>query len=172
MNQFRRNNLKSRLPEKLKLLADNVSSKSQQLPGDNLRIRINQINNMNSALTQPFRYYQQNNGRYNKNSGCLYSNQQMTNELPSLPEELSSREKGSEATQQQTLQELKDVSRSNLNKFAAGNLEPFYLNWELITNGEIILENISINGLKRLILKKDPEILVSQKDNIVLKKKR
>ena len=59
-----------------------------------------------------------------------------------------------------------------MNKFAAGNLEPFYLNWELITNGEIILENISINGLKRLILKKDPEILVSQKYNIVLKKKR
>ena len=128
---------------------------------------------MSSALTQPFRYYQQNNGRYNNNSGYLYSSQQkMTNELPSLPEELSSRKKGSEATQQQTLQELKDVSRSNLNKFAAGNLEPFYLNWELITNGEIILENISINGLKRLILKKDPEILVSQKDNIVLKKKR
>ena len=127
---------------------------------------------MSSALTQPFRYYQQNNGRYNNNSGYLYSSQQkMTNELPSLPEELSSREKGSEATQQ-TLQELKDVSRSNLNKFAAGNLEPFYLNWELITNGEIILENISINGLKRLILKKDPEILVSQKYNIVLKKKR
>ena len=128
---------------------------------------------MSSALTQPFRYYQQNNGRYNNNSGYLYSSQQkMTNELPSLPEELSSREKGSEATQQQTLQELKDVSRSNLNKFAAGHLEPFYLNWELITNGEIILENISINGLKRLILKKDPEILVSQKYNIVLKKKR
>ena len=128
---------------------------------------------MSSALTQPFRYYQQNNGRYNNNSGYLYSSQQkMTNELPSLPEELSSREKGSDATQQQVLQELKDVSRSTLNKFAHGNLELFYLNWELITNGEIILENISINGLKRLILKKDPEILVSQKDNIVLKKKR
>ena len=73
MNQFRRNNLKSRLPEKLKPLAENAPSESQWLFGDDLSKRINQINNMNSALIQPFRSYQQNNGRYNNNSGYSYS---------------------------------------------------------------------------------------------------
>ena len=68
MNQFRRNNLKPRLPEKLKPLADNVPSDSQWLFGDDLSKRISEINNMNSALTQSFRPYQQNNGRYYNNS--------------------------------------------------------------------------------------------------------
>ena len=40
MNQFRRNNLKPRLPEKLKPLADNVPSNSQWLFGDDLSKRI------------------------------------------------------------------------------------------------------------------------------------
>ena len=73
MNQFRRNNLKPTLPEKLKLLADNVLSESQWLFGDDLSKRIGQINNMNSALTQSFMSYQQNNGRYNNSSHNGYS---------------------------------------------------------------------------------------------------
>ena len=73
MNQFRRNNLKPRLPEKLKPLADNVPSKLQPLFGDNLSKRISQVNNMNSDLTQSFRSYQQNNGRYNSGCHCGYS---------------------------------------------------------------------------------------------------
>ena len=78
MNQFRRNNLKPTLPEKLKLLADNVLSESQWLFGDDLSKRIGQINNMNSALTQSFMSYQQNNGRYNNSShnGYSYNSQQ------------------------------------------------------------------------------------------------
>ena len=54
MNQFRRNNLKPRLPEKLKPLTDNVPSESQWLFGDDLSQRISGINNMNSTLTQSF----------------------------------------------------------------------------------------------------------------------
>lgn len=69
MNQFRRNKLKTRLPEKLKSLAGNLPSESQWLFSDDLSKRINQINNINSVLTQPFRFYQQNNDRYNNNSG-------------------------------------------------------------------------------------------------------
>ena len=42
VNQFRRNNLKPRLPEKLKPLADNVPSESQWLFGDDLSKRISQ----------------------------------------------------------------------------------------------------------------------------------
>ena len=79
MNQFRRNNLKPRLPEKLKPLAENVTGESQWLFGDDLSKRINEINNMNSALTQSFKPYQQNNGRYYSNSshsGYSYSSQQ------------------------------------------------------------------------------------------------
>lgn len=51
LNQFRRYNLKSRLPEKLKPLMDNVPSESQWFLGDDLSKRITQINSMNSALT-------------------------------------------------------------------------------------------------------------------------
>ena len=40
MNQFRRNHLKPRLPEKLKPLADNVPSDSQWLFGNGLSKRI------------------------------------------------------------------------------------------------------------------------------------
>ena len=78
MNQFRRNKLKPRLLEKLKRLADNVPSESQWLFGNNLSKRISEINNMNSALTQSFRSYQQNNDRYNNSShnGYSYSSQQ------------------------------------------------------------------------------------------------
>ena len=65
MNQFRRNNLKPRLPEKLKPLADNVPIESQCLFGDELSKQISEINNMNSALTQYFRSYY--NGRYYNN---------------------------------------------------------------------------------------------------------
>ena len=57
MNQFHRNNLKPRLPEKLKPFADNVLSESQWLFGDDLSRKISQINNMKSALTQSFKSY-------------------------------------------------------------------------------------------------------------------
>ena len=50
MNQFPRNNLKPRLPEKLKPLADNVARVLQWLFGDDLSKRISEINNMNSTL--------------------------------------------------------------------------------------------------------------------------
>ena len=40
MNQFRRNNLKPRLPEKLKPLAENAPSESQWLFDDDLIKRI------------------------------------------------------------------------------------------------------------------------------------
>ena len=62
LNQFRRYNLKSRLPEKLKRLTQNVPSETQWLFGDDLSMIINQINDKRSVLAQPFRSYQQNNG--------------------------------------------------------------------------------------------------------------
>ena len=98
MNQFRRNNLKPRLTEKLEPLADNIPSESQCLFGDDLSNRIRKINNINSVLTQFFRSYQQNNGRYYNNSShsgySCNSQQKMTKKLPAFPEELSAREKG------------------------------------------------------------------------------
>ena len=110
MNQFCRNNLKPRLPKKLEPLTDNVSSESQWLFGDDFNKRISQINNMNSTLTQSFRFYQQNNGRYNNSSYSGVLIQEATEDdekRPALPAELTSREKGSQAEQQQILQELK-----------------------------------------------------------------
>ena len=53
---------------------------------------------------------------------------------------LSSREERSETEQQQILHELKKVSKPKLNKFVAGSLKNFYLNWKSITNDEIILD--------------------------------
>ena len=48
MNQFCRVNIKTRLPEKLKTLADNKPNESQWLFGDDLSKRISQINYINS----------------------------------------------------------------------------------------------------------------------------
>lgn len=77
MNQFCRVNIKTRLPEKLKTLADNKPNESQWLFGDDLSKRISQINYINSALsTQPFRSYQQNNGKYKNSSRYSYSSQE------------------------------------------------------------------------------------------------
>ena len=58
---------------------DNVPSESQWLFGDDLTNKISEINNMNSALAQSFRSYQQNNGWYYNNSshsGYSYNSQQ------------------------------------------------------------------------------------------------
>ena len=136
MNQFRRNNLKPRLPEKLKPLTDNVPSESQWLFGDDLSKRISGINNMNSTLTQ-----------------CFIAVNRRWQKPPAPPEELSSREKRSEAEQQQILQELNNVSKLESNKFVAGNLKIFYLNRKSITNDEIILD--IIKHCLEIDLKKD-----------------
>ena len=67
--------------------------------------------------------------------------------ISSPPGKLSSKDKGSEAEQQQILQELKNVGTTHLNKFFAGNLKQIYLNWQSVTNDNIIL-GIIRNGLK------------------------
>ena len=52
MNQFHRNNLKHRLPEKLKPLADNVPRESQWLFGDDLSKRISKIISLLSLISR------------------------------------------------------------------------------------------------------------------------
>ena len=57
----------------------------------------------------------------------------MTKNFQPPPEELSSREKRSEAEQQQILQELNNVSKLESKKFVAGSLKIFYLNRKSIS---------------------------------------
>ena len=73
LNQFRRDHLKSRLPEKVKPLAKNVPAKSEWLFGDDLNKRIKTIISTNTALTDSIRPYYQ----YDKYQGSKTgSNQQ------------------------------------------------------------------------------------------------
>ena len=51
LDQFWRNNLRSRLPNKMRPLAANVPAGSQWLFGDDLNIRIAQISSMNNVLS-------------------------------------------------------------------------------------------------------------------------
>ena len=55
LNQFQRNNLRSRLPDKMRSLATNVLAGSQWLFGDGLNKSIAQISSMNNALSQTFK---------------------------------------------------------------------------------------------------------------------
>ena len=66
--------------------------------------------------------------------------------LPTLPEELCSREKGSEAEQQPILQEL-NVSTNTSCTFVAGKIKYYYNNWKNITNDRFILDIVKC-GLK------------------------
>ena len=54
LSQFRRNNLRSRLPGKMRQLATNVLIGSQCLFGDNLNKRIAQVSSMTNSLSQYF----------------------------------------------------------------------------------------------------------------------
>ena len=74
LNQFRRNNLRSRLPEKMRSLAKNVPAGSQWLFGDALNKRIAQISSMNNASSQTFNSNNQQ-GRYNHSSASSYHQQ-------------------------------------------------------------------------------------------------
>ena len=74
LNQFRRNNLRSRLPDKMRLLATNVPACSQWLFGDDLNKRIGQISSMNNALSQTFKSNNQQ-GRNNHSSASTYHQQ-------------------------------------------------------------------------------------------------
>ena len=66
--------------------------------------------------------------------------------LPTLPEELCSREKGSEAEQQPILQEV-NVSTNTSCTFVAGKIKYYYNNWKNITNDRFILDIVKY-GLK------------------------
>ena len=74
LNQFRRSNLRSRLPEKMIPLATIVPVGSQWLFGDDLSKRIAQISSMNDALSQTFKSNNQQ-GRYNQGSASTYHQQ-------------------------------------------------------------------------------------------------
>ena len=75
MNQFRRNNLRSRLPSRLRPLATIVPPESQWLFGDDLNKRIAaQISRMNNTLSQSFKSNNQQN-RYNHSSVSIYHQQ-------------------------------------------------------------------------------------------------
>ena len=55
LNQFRKDYLKSRLPEKIKSFAKNGRAKSEWLFGDDFNKRINTISSTNTALTASIR---------------------------------------------------------------------------------------------------------------------
>ena len=84
LNQFQRNNLRSRLPDKMRPLATNVPAGSQWLFGDDLNKRIAQISSMNNALSQTFKSNNQQ-GRYNHSSASTYyhQHQRLKNYQPS-----------------------------------------------------------------------------------------
>ena len=54
LNQFRRNNLRSRLPDKMRPQVTNLPAVSQWLFGDDFNKRKAQISSMNNALSQTF----------------------------------------------------------------------------------------------------------------------
>ena len=73
MNQFRRDQIKPRLPAKMKELTNNVPPGSKLLFGDDLNKRISQINNTNTALSLPSSSLRTpsntQHGRYGGNNG-------------------------------------------------------------------------------------------------------
>ena len=71
LNQFQRNNLRSRLPDKMRPLATNVPAVSQWLFGDDLNKRIAQISSMNNGLSQILKSNNQQ-GWYNHSSASTY----------------------------------------------------------------------------------------------------
>ena len=73
-----------------------------------------------------------------------------------LPEELCSREKGSEAEQQPILQEL-NVSTNTSCTFVAGKIKYYYNNWKNITNDRFILDIVKY-GLK-IDFKSKPQLV-------------
>ena len=75
LNQFRRNNLRSTLPGKMRPLATNVPAELQWLFGDDLNKRIAQISSMNNAFSQSFRSSNQQ-GRCNHSSASTYQQHQ------------------------------------------------------------------------------------------------
>ena len=76
--------------------------------------------------------------------------------LPTLPEELCSREKGSEKEQQPILQEL-NVSTNTSCTFVAGKIKYYYNNWKNITNDRFILDIVKY-GLK-IDFKNKPQLV-------------
>ena len=74
LNKFWRNNLRSRLPGKMRPLTTNVLAGSQWLFSYDLSKRIAQISSMNNALSQTFKSNNQQ-GRYNHSSASTYHQQ-------------------------------------------------------------------------------------------------
>ena len=133
MNQFQRNNLRSRLPDKTIPLATNAPTGSQWLFGDNLNKKIAQICSMNNASSQTFKSNNQQ-GRYNHSSASTYHQQHQSSK------------NGSVAEQQPILQEL-NVSTNTSCTFVAGKIKYYYNNWKNITNDRFILDIVKY-GLK------------------------
>ena len=84
LNQFQLNNLRSRLPQKMRPLATYVPTGSQWLFGHDLNKRIVHISSMNNALSQTFKSNNQQ-GRYNHSSASTYyqQHQRLKNYQPS-----------------------------------------------------------------------------------------
>ena len=76
--------------------------------------------------------------------------------LPTLPEELCSREKGSEPEQQPILREL-NVSTNTSCIFVAGKIKYYYKNWKNITSDRFILDIVKY-GLK-IDFKNKPQLV-------------
>ena len=115
LNQFRRNYLKSRLPEKMKSLTKNVPAKSEWLFGDNLNKRINTISSINTALTannRPYYQYDKYQGRKAGRNQQHYGSK--FKKLPNFPEGLFSREEVANNAEQPVSQKLHNVSSMNV----------------------------------------------------------
>ena len=88
--------------------------------------------------------------------------------LPTLLEELCSREKGSEAEQQLILREL-NVSTNTPCTFVAGKIKYYNNNWKNITIDRSVLDIVKY-GVK-MTLKINLSLLMSRKFHIMQKKK-
>ena len=115
LNQFRRDYLEGRLPEKMKTLTKNVPAKSECLFGNDLNKRINTINSIDTALTANiFPHYQ-----YDKCQGSKAGINQQNygskfKKLPNFMERLCSRDEVANKAEHPVPQKLDTVRSMNV----------------------------------------------------------
>ena len=105
---------------------------------------------MNSALTQSFRSYQQNNGRYNNSSHCGYSyssQQKMTKNFQCFRRSSAQGRKGQKLSKNRFCKNWKAQVNQNWKNLLLEIWKKNYLHWKSIANDVIILDIIK-NDLK------------------------
>ena len=153
INQFRREQMKDRLPAKMQPLTKNVPPESEWLFGNDLSKRINQLNSANTALIKTKLLSVHTVGKIpdthlnQHHQGHQHLNQH-SKKLAVFPEGLCSREEMDQTAEQQIHQKLNSVSSNkSTSEFVAGNIKNFIENWKEITSDSIILDIVE-NGLK------------------------